>query len=224
MKNQVSREFIKERYDLQEERIAKMASIASLLSTPARLKILNLLTQSPHSVELLAEKIQQNLANTSMHLNKMLREGMLTVTTQKQKRIYSLASEDFKVFWEHVQDYFFLSIPAPANDLNWSGDLFQLKSLLTKGKAVLIDLRPEDEFQECQKDENYKKYVLPLSFEQLHKQGKSLSKGKTYLLLCRGRLCATAEIGAEQVRKMGFTAYNLGMSWFQLSLLLEDQK
>ena len=74
----------------------EMASLMDALASPVRLKIIHFLTQAPHSVEQLSLKLGQTVANTSMHLKKMQREGILKIETMAQKRIYSLAQGEMR--------------------------------------------------------------------------------------------------------------------------------
>jgi DNA-binding transcriptional ArsR family regulator len=48
------------------------SSILSSLSAPVRIKLIHFLSQAPLTVEVLSGKLGQSVANTSMHLRKML--------------------------------------------------------------------------------------------------------------------------------------------------------
>ena len=63
--------------DRQEYLFSEMSALLNGLASPVRLKIIHFLTQAPHSVEQLAQKLGQSIANTSMHLKKMQRENIL---------------------------------------------------------------------------------------------------------------------------------------------------
>ncbi len=60
-------ELIKNR---QDEIFLGISNLLSGISSPVRLKLLHFLSQAPLTVEVLSNKIDQSVANTSMHLRK----------------------------------------------------------------------------------------------------------------------------------------------------------
>lgn len=209
----------------QDYLFAEMSSLLNALSSPVRLKIIHFLTQGPHPVEQLSVKLGQTVANTSMHLKKMQRENILKVSTKAQKRIYSLAQDEMKEFWEQIQNFALNHNPSNIinstdfypEELEWTKDIDETIKLITSKKVTLLDVRPHDEV-----DENYKKYVLHISFSDLKKQKKDLPKNRPILVMCRGRLCVMANESTYQLRKLGFNVYKLNFSWFHLSEKLRD--
>ena len=93
-------EILKQR---QQDIFTNIAEILSGISSPVRIKILHFLSQGPLSVEVLAGKIDQSVANTSMHLRKMLAGKLVRVSVKAQKRLYSLHPAVFE-FWEASQN------------------------------------------------------------------------------------------------------------------------
>ena len=193
-----------------------------------RLKIIHFLSQAPHSVEQLALKLGQTVANTSMHLKKMQRENILKTEVSGQKRIYSLAQEDLKDLWEQIQDFALKHNPDNVIDsqeiyqenLEWDKNLEDTIKQIKNKKLTLVDVRPDDEIDEV--DANYKKYVLHIPFDALKKNKDDITKSKPLLVICRGRLCVMANESTYQLRKLGFDAYKLNQSWHQVSKLLSE--
>jgi rhodanese-related sulfurtransferase len=206
----------------------ELAAQLNALASPVRLKILHFLTQGPHSVEQLSSKIDQSVANTSMHLKKMQREGLLKNETLAQKRIYSIAHPSLKTFWEEIQN---LSLAHnPENIIN-SKDFYEesleypksneeLLHLIKSRKLTLLDVRPEDEVHDI--DLIYKKYVLHIPFSELKKQKHLLPTSRPVIVICRGRMCVMSHEVTSQLRKLGFDAYRINKSWFQLSNELQE--
>jgi DNA-binding transcriptional ArsR family regulator len=70
---------------------AQLARIAKATASPVRLELLDLLAQTPRTVETLARLLGQPLANTSHHL-KVLRQARLVETTRSGRFVaYRLA-------------------------------------------------------------------------------------------------------------------------------------
>lgn len=214
--------------DKQNNIFFETSSFLEAIASPVRLKIIHLLTQSPHSVEQLAIKLDQSVANTSMHLNKMQRENILKIQQVAQKRIYSIAFHEMKDFWEQIQNHCQIHKPETklstaeiyGDDLSWDKNVEETAKLIRSKKIIVLDVRPEDESLHSNESSSYKKYILSLPFSELKKRKKEIPQKKPILVICRGRLCALAHESTFQLRKMGFDAYQLSSSWFSLSKLL----
>jgi DNA-binding transcriptional ArsR family regulator len=214
--------------DRQEYLFNEMSALLNGLASPVRLKIIHFLTQAPHSVEQLAQKLGQSIANTSMHLKKMQRENILKTEHLGQKRIYSLAQVEMKEFWEQIQ-YFALK----HNDLNiisskdiyheeldWDKNVQDTLRMIKAKKVIVLDVRPDDEIDSMNKI--YEKFVLHIPFSDLKKRSVELPISKIILVVCRGRLCVMSNESAFVLRKLGFEAFKLNTSWFQLNKMLSE--
>ena len=207
----------------QDYLFTELASLLDALASPVRLKIIHFLTQAPHSVEQLSLKLEQTVANTSMHLKKMQRENILKTETLGQKRIYSLAQEQMKDFWEQIQNFALIHTPSNSiishelyqEDLEWFKDMEETIKMIKTKKLTLLDVRPDDEIDGM--DANYKKYVVHIPFNNLKRLKDDLPKSRPILVICRGRLCVVSNESTYQLRKLGFDAYKLNQSWFQVS-------
>lgn len=213
----------KERQDFL---FAEVSSLLSALASPVRLKIIHFLSQAPHSVEQLSIKLKQSVANTSMHLKKMQRENILKTETSGQKRIYSLAQPEMRDFWEQIQAFALIHNPSNSlnsediyqEDLEWHKNILETVYLLRAKKVILLDVRPTDEVEG--EDPKYKKYVRHIPIENLKRASDSLPKTKPILIICRGRLCVMSNESTYILRKLGYDAYKLDVSWHQISKLI----
>jgi DNA-binding transcriptional ArsR family regulator/rhodanese-related sulfurtransferase len=210
----------------QDHIFNELAKLMGALGSPVRLKIFHFLTQAPHSVEQLADKLNQSIANTSMHLKKLQREGLLKAETMAQKRVYSLAHTEMKNFWEQILA--FSLIQNPENDfatesiygeeLNWDKSLEETIKLITAKKVVLLDVRPLDEIDS--EDILYHRYVLSIPASELKQRQKEILGAKPILVMCRGRLCVLASEVTANLRDTRKNVYRLPFSWHQLATKL----
>lgn len=76
-----------------------VARISQSIASPIRLRIIQSLANSPRTVESLSEKTGESIANTSQHLQKMLRAGILSCQKKGVSRIYQLASPEVLKIW-----------------------------------------------------------------------------------------------------------------------------
>jgi DNA-binding transcriptional ArsR family regulator len=199
----------------QEDIFVSLASLLGAMSSPVRIRLIHFLSQAPLTVEVAAGKVDESIANTSMHLRKMLNEGLVSVETLGQKRLYSLVPEALE-FWEHYQDFaqkldpsLVLSIQDLYGDIKWNASLTETKRLVKTGQVTLLDVRPRDEVLRAYDSES----VLHIPQTELKTSLKKLSKKKPVLVFCRGRLCALSAFSVNYLREKGYNAYRLDVSW-----------
>jgi rhodanese-related sulfurtransferase len=183
------------------------------MASPVRIRLIHFLSQAPLTVEVLAGKVDESVANTSMHLRKMFNEGLVIVESIGQKRSYSLAPEVFH-FWEQYQDFaqkFNSSLVIETQDLygaiNWELPLNETIKMVRLGEVTLLDVRPVDEVEETSKS------VIHIPQSDLKLKLNQLSKKKKILVFCRGRLCALSAFSVNYLKENGFKAYRLDISW-----------
>ena len=80
------------------------ATVAKALGSGRRAEIVDLLTQGERSVEEIAEEIGQSVANTSQHLQQLLRAGLVTTRRQGNRIHYSTASQRVAELWAAVRE------------------------------------------------------------------------------------------------------------------------
>jgi DNA-binding transcriptional ArsR family regulator len=199
----------------QDDIFVSLAAILGALASPVRVRLIHFLSQAPLSVDVMASKVDESIANTSMHLRKMLNEGLVSVEILGQKRLYSLSLSVLE-FWEHYQDFaqkLDPSLKLEAHDLygdiNWTISLDETKNLVHSGKVILLDVRPSDEVT----SEDKSGMLLHIPQLELKSSLKKISKKKKVLVFCRGRLCALSAYSVNYLRENGYKAYRLNISW-----------
>lgn len=199
----------------QEDIFGSLASLLGAMASPVRIRLIHFLSQAPLTVEVMASKVDESIANTSMHLRKMLKEGLVKVENLGQKRLYSLSPAVFD-FWEHFQDFaqkldasFKLDTREIYGEMNWGISLDETKKLIRSGEVILLDVRPLDEVIISDDSD----LVLHIPQTELKTNLKKLSKKKNILVFCRGRLCALSAFTVNYLRENGYKAYRLDASW-----------
>jgi len=198
----------------QEAILCQTAFLGHAFSNQHRLKIVSLLAQSPKTVELLARDIGQSVASTSPHLKVLRATGVVTSHKFGRHVRYELRSQFASTFAlnlmrlarellpevrETVRDYF-----EDRGDLSplTQGELL---SELQAGRAIALDLRPEDEFAN-----GHIPGALHLPFCELRAHAGRLPRKADLLAHCRGPYCLIAVHGTDILRSMGFNARRLG--------------
>lgn len=202
----------------QDEIFFSIAGILGGFCAPVRIKLIHFLSQSPLAVDVLASKIDQSVANTSMHLRKMLTEKIVSVSVQGQKRIYSLHPATLE-FWESCQNFvqkidpsLELNVEEVYGPLAWPEDLETTIAMAKNKEVLLLDVRPSDEVAQDITGID----VLQMASSELSKKMSQIPKRKPVLVFCRGRLCALSAQAVMELRAQGIKAYRLNHSWYAL--------
>lgn len=211
--------------ELRSSIYENLSVIMSAMSAPVRLRIVQILAQSPRSVEELSGEIQQSIANTSQHLQKMAAAGLVGCRKKGVSRIYSIANPQILKIWESLQvlgeelstevaDATEELVPSElCTDLSTESVYRKVKS----GRAVLVDMREEKE-----REASPVEWASAFTAEDLLVKASQLAVSKEYFLFCRGRYCHLANKAVVSLRKSGFKAYRLRESPFVLNTFLQD--
>lgn len=197
---------------VKEELFANAAAIASLFGSSARLKILQLLSHAPRSVDFISETTGETVGNTSQHLQRLLNAKLVTVKKNGLSRIYSLSNEKIAIV---VENFFDLTTALSSevsqletkitnNNLCSKKSLNEILINVKNNKAVLLDVRDEEEAVYSAIPEAK---AIPISELKLNLE--YLSKKKIYYVVCRGRTCNLASKGVLILRKAGFKAFRI---------------
>ena len=206
-----------------------ISKIGKGLSCGKRLEILDLLCQGELSVDKIAAKanISQKLA--SAHL-RALREARLVVTRRDSRHIfYRLADESMPaalVAIARLAERRFTDVIQPLSshfdDLKSMCRLDQ-RELIQKsrsGEIVVIDVRPEDEFQAGHFPE-----ARSIPIDNLKQRLSRLPKNREIVAYCRGSYCVYAHQAVKLLQREGYKAswYPEGITeWRSLGLSLAE--
>src|SRR5437763_3992393 len=83
---------------------AAFASVAQALGNGHRAEIVDVLAQGERSVEEIAGEIGQSVANTSHHLQALVRAGLLSSRRDGTRIFYALSSERVGELWAALRD------------------------------------------------------------------------------------------------------------------------
>jgi rhodanese-related sulfurtransferase/DNA-binding transcriptional ArsR family regulator len=189
---------------------AHIASVGKALGSPARLELLDLLAQAPRTVESLAQDIEQSVANTSHHLQVLKRARLVTATREGVHISYALAGPDVASLLGALQDVATQHV-AELERLTRSffTDRDGLEAIdgptlverMREGDVVLLDVRPEHEF-----DAGHVPGALSVPLATLESRLAEIPRDRTVIAYCRGPLCTLSAAAARRLRELGFDA------------------
>jgi rhodanese-related sulfurtransferase/predicted transcriptional regulator len=190
-----------------------LARVARALGNGRRAEIVDLLAQAERSVEEIAAELGQSVANTSQHLQQLLRAGLVRTRRDGNRIYYSLAGDRVIELWqairevaaEHVEE---LDQLAAA----YLGDRSELEVMtrdqlagrLRAGDVVVLDVRPEPEFRA-----GHIAGAVSVPVAELGRRLRQVPKGRQVVAYCRGHYCVYADDAVRTLRRRGYPAARL---------------
>jgi rhodanese-related sulfurtransferase/biotin operon repressor len=180
-----------------------------------RLELLDLLAQAPRSVDELARLTGQSKANVSQHLQALRVAGMVTRTRAGARVSYALAGGDALRLWLALRDASaarLAEVERAARDyLGEDVDTIGRQDLLerlARGDIVLVDVRPEVEYEA-----GHIEGAQSIPLEELERRLAELPADAEVVAYCRGPFCAYAHDAVRQLHAAGRSARRLEEGW-----------
>jgi rhodanese-related sulfurtransferase/DNA-binding transcriptional ArsR family regulator len=191
----------------------QLARIGKAVASPRRLELLDLLAQSPHTVERLARKTGQSTANASQHLQ-LLRRARL-VETQKQGLYvtYRLSDDGVAEFYRALRllgEARLAEIGLLTRDFLAARGILEavdreaLVGRVKRGEVAVVDVRPVEEYQA-----GHIPGAVSLPLRELERRLAELPTDREIVAYCRGPYCILAVEAVERLRARGFRAVRL---------------
>jgi rhodanese-related sulfurtransferase/DNA-binding HxlR family transcriptional regulator len=201
------------------DRIAKdalyeaLSSAAKALGNGRRAEIVDVLAQGERSVEELAGQIDQSVANTSQHLQALLRAGLVRTRRDGTRIYYSLAGEQVGALWRAMRDVAAKHV-AQLDELSdaYLGDRAQLATIgreeliarLRAGDVVVLDVRPTVEY-----DAGHIPSAINVPPAELEQRLREVPADRAVVAYCRGPYCVYADDAVRALTATGRTALRL---------------
>lgn len=201
------------------DRVAKAAlfdglvTAAKALASGRRAEIVDILAQGERPVEEIATEIEQSVANTSQHLQQLLRAGLVRTRRDGNRIYYALADEGVAELWamlrsvaaDHVAE-----IERLATD--YLGDRRQLHTVtraeltrrLRHRDVVVLDVRPAAEYRA-----GHVAGALSAPIDELTHKIQDLPPDADIIAYCRGPYCVYADQAVRTLTRRGRRAARL---------------
>lgn len=217
------------------DRVAKdalydgLASVAKALGSGRRAELVDVLAQGERSVEDLAGEIGQSVANTSHHLQHLLRAGLVRTRRDGTRIHYSLATPRVGELWTAVRDVATSQLAeldglAAAYLGDRSGlDTISREELAARvrdGDVIVLDVRPEAEFRA-----GHIVGAVSLPLEEITRRLRTIPQDRQVVAYCRGPFCVYADEAVRTLRRRGYRASRLDdgfPEWARAGLPIES--
>jgi len=191
----------------------QLARVGKALSSPARLELLDLLSQGPCTVENLARKAGLSVGNASQHL-RVLSQARLVESEKRGLYVtYRLADAEVGAFFVALRSLGarrLAEIERILNEFKASPESLEavdaraLAKRVQAGEVALLDVRPEDEYRAA-----HIPGALSVPLERLKSSLGKLPRDREIVAYCRGPYCVLALEAVELLRRRGFRAARL---------------
>jgi rhodanese-related sulfurtransferase/predicted transcriptional regulator len=192
-----------------------IAVMGKAFASPRRLELLDLLAQGPRTVDQLAKASKQSVANASQHLQALHAAGLVTREREGTKVRYALGGEEVLQLWLALRDTSaerLAEVERAARDYLGEEvegiDRDELLKRMRRRDVVVIDVRPEDEFEA-----GHIEGARSIPIDKLEERLGELPKGREVIAYCRGPFCVMAHEAVRQLREAGRSARRLEEGW-----------
>ncbi len=191
----------------------QFARIGKAISNPSRLELLELLCQSPRTVEALANESDLGLANTSQHLKALRAARLLEAEKSGLYVTYRLADEEVCRFFRALRNLAEARLTevreitreflADRKGLE-PVDRRALLAKVREGAVTVLDVRPAEEYRA-----GHIRGAVSIPLKELTRHLSDLPKDRDVVAYCRGPYCVLAVEAVEILRMRGFRAFRL---------------
>ena len=188
-----------------------VAQIGKALASPKRLELLELLSQSPKTVEALAVEAAMDIKLTSAHLKTLKTARLVQAERAGKFMVYRLSGSDVATLLVSMRE------TAAEHLVEFSSDLARLvaqpdkltsinrEELVARAKSgdvIVLDVRPAAEFEIA-----HLPYAKSMPMVALRQRLAELPKDKEIVAYCRGPFCVFADDAVQLLREQGYRAY-----------------
>jgi rhodanese-related sulfurtransferase/DNA-binding transcriptional ArsR family regulator len=196
---------------------------AKALASPKRIELLEVLAQGERTVESLAQATGISVTNTSAHLQVLARSRLVETRKEGTKVFYRLSGDDVAAFVVTLRDLARARLPEVdqvVRDYFTARDALEpvrreeLLARAERGKVVILDVRPAQEFVA-----GHIPGALSVPLGELDAALARLPKRTEIVAYCRGPYCVLAPQAVERLRARGYQARRLadGLPEWRLS-------
>jgi len=197
----------------KEQLYTLFAWIANAMANPHRLELLDLLVQAPRTVEELAREANMSVANTSQHLQRLKQAGLVLDEREGLYVRYRLADPAVARLWLELRAVAQQQLAEVERALDAyrtrrhefeQVSIEELQKRLRKKEALLIDVRPEVEYQA-----GHLPGALGLPLDDLEERLNELPRDKAIVAYCRGPYCVYADDALALLAERGWNVARL---------------
>jgi len=190
-----------------------LAKMMKALANPARLEIIEMLSQGEKSVEGIVQTTNLSIANASQHLQVLKNNNIVKSRKEGHYVYYSLVNNEFLALYQHITKYAVSEIAELEKTLNRqrednhasnSVSLDELETMIHNKNVLLMDVRPSAEYEF-----DHITGAVSVPMKELLCCLKDFSKEQEIIAYCRGPFCVLADEAVRVLSENGFKVRRL---------------
>lgn len=193
---------------VEEPVYAQLARIGKALSSPVRLRLLDLLDQREYSVEELAEEAGVALKNTSAQLQQLRAAHLIAARRDGNRMLYRLADDAVPAFLGHLQDFAagrLADLRDSVTDLLGELEPVTADELQERlDEVVVVDVRRADDYAA-----GHLPGAVSIPLRELRDRLAELPAGREIVAYCSGPYCVASPNAVRLLRDHGREARSL---------------
>jgi len=201
--------------EFKDQVYPQFARIGQALASEKRLELVDLLAQAPRHVDALAQETGMSVANVSQHLQVLRAANLVDAERRGNMTFYRLSDPAVLQLWlvlrgvaeTQLAEVKELVRGLPGRDNGHVVPRDEVSSLL-KANAILLDVRPAQEFQA-----GHLRGAINIPIDELRDRLKELPKKRQIITYCRGEFCVFADEAAQILRSKGYKVVRLEGGW-----------
>lgn len=202
-----------EKREFKDKVFGELARITNALGNSHRLEIIDLLAQGEKTVERIANSTGLSTANASRHLQILKAATLVEIRREGNFIFYRVSDEKVVQVWNLLRDLGtqrIAEIDRVVRDFRVKRNAFEsvtidkLLQRLEQGNIVLLDVRPEEEF-----NTGHIKGAVSIPIEKLEANLKNIPKNQEIIAYCRGPFCVFADEAVAYLKSKNYNAIRL---------------
>ena len=190
-----------------------LAKLMRAIANPARLEIIEMLSQGEKSVEGVVEATSLTVANASQHLQVLKNNNIVKSRKEGHYVFYSLINNEFMGLYQHITKYAVSEIAELEKTLNRQRDdnhalnsvsLDELERMINHKNVLLMDVRPSVEYEF-----GHITGAISVPMSDLLCCLKDFSKDREIIAYCRGPFCVLADEAVKILSENGYKVRRL---------------
>jgi rhodanese-related sulfurtransferase/predicted transcriptional regulator len=190
-----------------------LSKLMKALANPARLEIIEMLSQGEKSVEGVVEATNLTVANASQHLQVLKNNNIVKHRKVGHYVYYSLVNNEILALYQHITKYAVSEIAELEKTLNRQREdnkalnpvsLDELETMIHNKNVLLMDVRPTAEYEF-----DHITGAISVPMKELLCCLKDFSKEQEIIAYCRGPFCVLADEAVRILSENGFKVRRL---------------
>ncbi|GAA1340516.1 ArsR/SmtB family transcription factor [Saccharothrix algeriensis] len=190
----------------------ELARVGKALGNGKRLELIDLLVQRPRGVVELARSAELNVTTTSAHLQVLKQAGLVTTVREGTTIRHHIGGPDVAELYCRLLTVAAAQSPGvDASARRYLGpddteeiDREELLRRVEAGQAIVVDVRPEEEFSA-----GHIPGAISIPMGELAERLDELPPEREIVAYCRGVYCAFSHDAVRLLTARGFRAYRL---------------